>query len=906
MDNIKGSYWNKWDLHIHTPSSALNNNFIGDTPEEKWEKYIDALESINDVPVLGITDYFSIDGYLKILDYRNSGRLNNIKLILPNVELRILPVTGQPTAINFHFIFSPDIVDRLESVFFSQFIFTYKENPFRCVKEDLIRLGKEYLEDESTDEIVAYREGINQFKINADDISKILKKSKTLNNNCITGISNSNRDGASGIQHSSLAAVREELYRSADIIFSGNPNDVNYFLGLGVDDIDTLKSKYRSIKPCIIGSDAHELGKICKPDLKRYTWIKADYTFEGLKQIVFEPRLRIKIQSHSPIESETYKRNSKFGLSLPTELKIEDDDKKISKFCLRGDYDIDFSNNLTCIIGGRGTGKSTFIHLLYNKINKFPEERLTETSSPLIKLQLKPSPLNELRNLTEVDSATTTEFYLQNEIEGSAKNIDSMSRLLTQRMHKLSQLDNKSPLSSLYENYVNKRDEITNLINAYNQIVKIKSQIQDNKNEMETLKKQTQIIQSVEYKQMNQGIDEISSKIANHEKYTDETKKLTTKISELLGIAQNIKWDEAHGKGLLESFIESLKNSEKLIKEKYSTINANYEKEEFDKQLYAKKTELKKYLETRDISAENIEELTDASELIKSYERDIEKLNEQMTPHKEIYKSKVSTIEEYKKCYESYVSRNEELTATVSGILQSKSLSEKLISFDIRQDFEWVQDRIIKYFKEILPFSAREHHLRSILFSNIEIVNLIDDKNNILKQVTEYDGAEITKPQIIELLSKEENLEKVYLQIVANYYDIGNVKIHTMLDDRPLQNTSFGERCGIVISIILAIGTNPIVIDQPEDNLDGRYITESLLPLLREMKQHRQVVLVTRDANIVIGGDSDLIVILESLRSKTILIPSTIENIEHRDKYIWILDGGRQAFIQRELKYNIN
>ena len=101
----------------------------------------------------------------------------------------------------------------------------------------------------------------------------------------------------------------------------------------------------------------------------------------------------------------------------------------------------------------------------------------------------------------------------------------------------------------------------------------------------------------------------------------------------------------------------------------------------------------------------------------------------------------------------------------------------------------------------------------------------------------------------------------------------------------------------------LVAGTNPIIIDQPEDNLDGKYISNVIVPLIRSQKQRRQIILVTRDANIAIGGDSELILILDKEESGTALLPTTIENREIRPKYIWILDGGALAFQKREEKY---
>ncbi len=61
----RGSEWHKWDLHVHTPASGLNNQFGGDT-EDAWDRYVKTLFTTaiaNEVSVIGITDYFLIDGY---------------------------------------------------------------------------------------------------------------------------------------------------------------------------------------------------------------------------------------------------------------------------------------------------------------------------------------------------------------------------------------------------------------------------------------------------------------------------------------------------------------------------------------------------------------------------------------------------------------------------------------------------------------------------------------------------------------------------------------------------------------------------------------------------------------------------------------------------------------------------
>lgn len=67
----RGSEWRKWDLHVHTPCSIVNNYKGGD---DSWERFILDLESLpKDIKVLGINDYIFLDGYQKVLEYKKRG-----------------------------------------------------------------------------------------------------------------------------------------------------------------------------------------------------------------------------------------------------------------------------------------------------------------------------------------------------------------------------------------------------------------------------------------------------------------------------------------------------------------------------------------------------------------------------------------------------------------------------------------------------------------------------------------------------------------------------------------------------------------------------------------------------------------------------------------------------------------
>ena len=102
----------------------------------RLEPVITKLEQLADVHAVGITDYFSIDGYKKVLEYRRSGRLKNLSLILPNIELRLSNIVytlqgeNKPKRLNVHVLFSELLEpETIEEHFLRQLPFIYLGRP---------------------------------------------------------------------------------------------------------------------------------------------------------------------------------------------------------------------------------------------------------------------------------------------------------------------------------------------------------------------------------------------------------------------------------------------------------------------------------------------------------------------------------------------------------------------------------------------------------------------------------------------------------------------------------------------------------------------------------------------------------------------------------------------------------
>ena len=128
------------------------------------------------------------------------------------------------------------------------------------------------------------------------------------------------------------------------------------------------------------------------------------------------------------------------------------------------------------------------------------------------------------------------------------------------------------------------------------------------------------------------------------------------------------------------------------------------------------------------------------------------------------------------------------------------------------------------------------------------------------------------------------------------------------LDDgsyRPLEELSGGQRVSVLLSLLLETADDrPLVIDQPEDELDNRFLWETILPALKKLKGRRQIIVATHNPNIVVNGDADMVIQLEATAQRGyIAVAGAIEEPEVRDAIVRTVDGGDEAFRLRRRKY---
>ena len=128
------------------------------------------------------------------------------------------------------------------------------------------------------------------------------------------------------------------------------------------------------------------------------------------------------------------------------------------------------------------------------------------------------------------------------------------------------------------------------------------------------------------------------------------------------------------------------------------------------------------------------------------------------------------------------------------------------------------------------------------------------------------------------------------------------------LDDgsfRRLDELSGGQRVSVLLSLLLQTNDGrPLVIDQPEDELDNRFLSETVLPALKKLKGRRQIIVATHNADIVVNGDADQVIQLEATANQgRVAEAGAIEKPSIRDAIVRTVDGGDDAFRLRQKKY---
>lgn len=957
---LRGSEWRKWDLHIHTPETKKNDQFEGTTPAEKWSNYITAINtSTEDISVIGITDYFCIDNYFKFKELVANGSITkNFDLVIPNIEIRILPATASATPINIHCIFNPAIETEIKTRFLSKLNFKYNGSDYSA--NELIRLGKALPGNSLLDDQAAAKAGLDQYVIGIDNLREVFEKDPKLRDNTIIVVSNSSNDGASGIRkhtdyfispgQTQLDATRYAIYQFSDAIFSSNEGDAIYFLGLGVDKKEIVIEKCATLMPCFHGCDAHSNDKIFKPFDNRFCWIKADPTFEGLKQTVYEPEDRVKVQALKP--------DVKNDRHVISELKFIDSGN------LFGNQAILLNENLNAIIGGKSSGKSL---LLFSAAKSIDPEQVERTSKRL--------------------GFDGYKFSQPFDFEAIWKNgeKDTLSDA-TNKNHKiiyipqlyinyLVEKNNKEDLNSLVENillqdtafkefYEQKKAaisttsiEINNLLTSY---LQVRTKALDIQQKQKDLGKSDAISKSAE---------KIQATITEGQKASNLTKEefdaYTVLVAEKTNVDKQIT-DLNDKEVILGKIVAEVNNSKSNLLGKLDSTDNIPLKGSIDRVL-------DEVIEIpQDVLAIRNKIETDFNQLITNLNSEIQALN--LPAKKQEATKALDVTNEKLKPYLAKIAGQQELQKLTVQLEAEKQKLQQALSLEkqfgiLLDDYKNIRGKIVaamkirfnlyKEIKQKINDTKREIGseitLECDVFSRQEDLALFNQANKASISGDNpfyvlYKGAFVDYDQVIKLfenplrvsdgkllidtdnkqtipLKQKLTLEDVLRGLIADTFKL-DYTVTYKGDD--LLNMSPGKKGTVLLILFLQISSSeyPILIDQPEDNLDNRTIYELLCKMIKLKKKERQIIIVSHNANLVVATDSENIIVAnqegqdslqETGRYRFEYVNGSLEHSFAKDSRITkvlhqqgikehvcdILEGGDEAFKQREKKYAI-
>ncbi len=944
----RGSEWRKWDLHIHTPKTKLSDNYVQVGDEDIWKTYCTKIEE-SDVEVLGITDYFSVENYFTFIEKHKQYFPLSKKVFFPNVELRLeVSVNKSAEEVNIHVIFSN-----------SETITKNKIEDFLLKLDTNIKVHDAIIPCKNLSTKNDFEKAGVKHDIIRTKLKEVFGKDE-----CYLILSAANNAGLRPDTSSPRKLnVTDEIDKVCDGFFGGEQN-VDYYL-----DTERYETEEKAKpKPVLSCCDAHSfedidnyLGKkiVKKNDktgkdetIKNITWIKADPTFEGLKQILYEPRDRVKIQTLRP---DT--KNSRHVIS---EIQFKSSDK------LFGNQKILLNENLNAIIGGKSSGKSLLLHSIAESIDPEQVKRINT------RLNFKGYSFENEHYDFEVTWKNDEKDILSNFYpENKTRKITYIPQLY---INYLAEKNNKKELNTLvgnillqdevYKTYFEEKKieidkisqktefELTNLLAIRANAIELNKQIKEvgaSKVIAEAIKKiELQITEGQKLSNLSpEDISKYNELIKKKEQSDKELQLILTKINvlqkfseellasknELVGISHQEDYLSQKGKldKILDVFTEipeDLSNIKLLISKDFDVIITNLQSEKSKLKLDEFKTNVDKVLKQL-----NVELLPFLKKL--EGQKELKKISEQLDKEKlkkeksELFEKQLnSAVEEYRNSKKRIANLLKERHILYLDIVSKINETKKEIGEEITLNCSlfYEKEKLSLYEQVNKAAISKDHFFNKLFTENLVNYDLIPDLFHDIINVQDDNSLKLSNDETIPLKQKT-TIDEIFRGIIKDNFEL-DYKVTYQNDE--LLSMSPGKKGTVLLILFLQINSAeyPILIDQPEDNLDNRTIYDLLCKMVKEKKIERQIIIVSHNANLVVATDSENIIVanqegqdpekkkseyrfeyvngaLEFSSLKNEKIKGVLYQQGIKEHVCDILEGGNEAFKQRERKYAI-
>lgn len=923
----RGSVWRKWDLHVHPPRTKLADAYDSKDGEPDWARFCKWIHD-SDVQAIGIADYFSLDGYFAFKDQYNRCYPDSDKVIFPNLELRLNETVNQAVElVDFHIILRPDLTHDKATEFLRELKTQRTDDQGRKQSCADLRSHDDY--DSAT--------------VSRDDLANAIKKTwgeKAVWTDHVVTVAAANNNGIrADTGNKRKMIISDEVDKVANCFFGSSAN-TKYFLDSGRYDLPNQKAP---LKPVFSGSDAHSFAdleawlgnEVSGANQKHVTWVKADMTFEGLQQTLIEPAERVRIQETIPDPKEPYKVISRITFGDSNDFPAE----------------VVFNPGLNAIIGSRSSGKSALLAYVAHAVD--PEYVVRQQVAAGIR-EREAGPgasftWDDVKGITykvewaSPGATTGRVIYIpQNSLYAISERPDDITAKIQPAVFRGdTAFESTFRQSELDVENCNERvrTAVAEWFALAGGIRKLTDEIHGMGDRTAITIRVTELTDEIGSLQKSSLLS--SDEIATYQKVVDEIGKNEARIAEIVqeqhGLAPYVKTPAQEGvyeatdrvvvnitmtpsptntpAGLQSVLATLIDRTRGILLAKVSSRLIGYRMTLDDQARKFRETDEKLRVDNKALIEKSAANAQIAA-LVKNVETQRARLAE-IDKKAAFVTAKAARQRE---CADSIAvdikARDNLLAALAEGFntAANHKSDHMVFTLEIEYDDEDV-DRLSSGFNkhETSPYilDQKRVDVRKALSEPVSFIEHMGSGKQKLKQ-----GADVVTATTAVLTATMD------VRFVASLEGdrIGGFKTSSMTP---------GKQALFALKLILAESDEPwpLLIDQPEDDLDSRSVCDVIVKDLMRRKRERQVIMVSHNANLVIGADSEEIIIanrhgddrpnkgskafayltgsLEHSKPKDLSEKLALESAGIREHACEILDGGAEAFQKRKDKYRI-
>jgi len=188
-------------------------------------------------------------------------------------------------------------------------------------------------------------------------------------------------------------------------------------------------------------------------------------------------------------------------------------------------------------------------------------------------------------------------------------------------------------------------------------------------------------------------------------------------------------------------------------------------------------------------------------------------------------------------------------------------------------------------------------------FGPIEFAELLRNEDGLA-----LSRAGFAPEEALDIISHfQRNEEQMLIFEMCDCSDRAVIELDVDGSPRPIEKLSPGQRCTALLPIILVETDSPLIIDQPEDNLDNQFVFDLVVATLRRLKEKRQILVATHNPNIPVSGDAENILVFRPIGGHGVVdLNGSIDYLPVIDAVETLMEGGKEAFRLRMAKYGIS